>query len=77
MTVTLPSGWGPVTVLAVLYALAAAAGGVVSLVQGDIDYQQFVDSLKYPAALVGLTGIGRGIAYGGPGTGFDKEEEAE
>jgi len=73
MTVTLPKAWGVATVLVVLYALAAVSGGLVELWQGDMNYQEFTESLKFAGGAAGLLAIGRGAAYGGPGTGFDNE----
>jgi len=70
VTIPIPKNWGPATVLVVLYALAATVGGVVELWQGDMNYEQFVESLKWAGGAVGLLAVGRGIAYGGPGTGF-------
>ena len=70
MTIKLPDGWGPATILVVLYAAFAAVGGVVELWQGDMNYTEFVDSMKYAAGATGLLAIGRGFAYGGQGTGF-------
>ena len=70
MTIKLPDGWGPATILVVLYSLFAAVGGVVELWQGDMNYTEFVDSMKYAAGATGLLAIGRGFAYGGQGTGF-------
>jgi hypothetical protein len=72
MTLTLPKGWGPATVLIVLYAVGAAVGGVAELISGDLTYQQFIESMQWPALALGGLGIGRGIAYGGPGAGFEK-----
>lgn len=77
MTIKLPTGWGPATILVVAYALAAIVGGFVELVQGDLDYLGYMDSLKYAAGASGLLAIGRGYAYGGPGTGFDNEKGVE
>lgn len=73
MTVTLPSGWGPATVLIVLYALATAVGGIVQMINGELGYQAWVESMQWPALALGGLGIGRGIAYGGAGTGFNNE----
>lgn len=70
MTITLPKGWGVATILVVLYAVAAVAGGLVEMWQGDMNYEQFVESLKYAAGATGLLAIGRGFAYGGLGSGF-------
>ena len=74
MTITLPKGWGVATILVVLYAVAAVAGGLVEMWQGDMNYEQFVASLKYAAGATGLLAIGRGFAYGGLGTGFGQPE---
>lgn len=70
MTLKLPAGWGPATTLAVLYFAVTAVVGGVDWAQGELGSQAFLDSLKFPAGALGLVGIGRGIAYGGQGTGF-------
>lgn len=71
MTLTLPKGWGPATLLVVLYALAAAIGGIIDVAQGDLTYTEFIESLKFAAGATGLLAVGRGIAWGGPGNGID------
>lgn len=43
------------------------------MVNGDLGYQQWVESMQWPALALGGLGIGRGIAYGGAGTGFNNE----
>lgn len=73
MTISLPSGWGPATVLIVLYALATAVGGIIQMTQGDLTYQAWIESMQWPALALGGLAVGRGVAYGGAGTGFKNE----
>ena len=77
MTITLPKGWGPATVLVVLYALAAAVGGAVEVIQGDLDYTGYMESMKYAVAGVGALAIGRGAAYIGGDPSFAKTDDAD
>ena len=77
MQISLPSSWGPVTLIAVLYFVAAALGGGIELYNNDLTYAEYVESLKWPAGLLGLTGLARGIAMGGPGTGFGTGEQKD
>lgn len=74
MTLKLPSSWGPATYLIVLYAVAAAIGGLIEVWNGDMTYEQFIESMKFAAGAVGALAVGRGIARGGPGTGFSEPE---
>lgn len=65
MTINLPKGWGPATVLVVLYALLIVVGGVIEIAQGDtslVDYLN-TDAVKWLAGASGLLALGRGASY--------------
>jgi hypothetical protein len=70
VTISLPSSWGPATVLTVGLILIAAIGGLVQVIMGDLSYQAWIDSLQAFAIAAGVLAVGRGIGVGGPGTGF-------
>lgn len=72
MTVSLPTSWGPGTLLAVLIVLTVAVGGVVQVLTGDLSWDGYMNLLMHPGLgiIVGGLVVGRGIAYGGPGSGF-------
>jgi hypothetical protein len=77
VTLKLPTSWGPATYLVVLYAVAAAIGGLIEVYNGDMSYEQFIESMKFAAGATGLLAIGRGVARGGPGTGFSEPKAPE
>lgn len=72
MTVTLPTSWGPGTILAILLVLVIAIGGIVQVIMGDLSWDGYMELMTHPGIgiIVGGLVIGRGIAYGGPGTGM-------
>lgn len=74
MTIDLSgNSWGPATVLTVLLVLIAAIGGIVLVVMGDLSFESWIETMTGFAVATGLLGIGRGIARGGPGTGFTND----
>lgn len=76
MTITLPKGWGPATVVFLLYALGVVVGGVIEIAQGDMSLAEYLntDAVKVMAGSGAVLSIGRGLAYGLPGTGFGEPE---
>lgn len=72
MTITLPKGWGPATILVVLYAALVVVGGVIEVAQGDsslVDYLN-TDAVKWLAGSSGLLALGRGAAFIGGDPSF-------
>ena len=68
-------GWGPATTISVLITLAIVAGGIVQLTRGDMTWEQYQMALLFAGGQNAVVGVGRGIAYGGQGTGFGKKGE--
>ena len=77
MTITLPKGWGPATILVVLYAAAVVAGGIIEIAQGDLSLAEYLntDAVKVLAGSSGLLALGRGAAYIGGDPGFAKSSD--
>lgn len=76
MTIDLSgSSWGPATILTVLLVLTAAIGGMVLVVMGDLSFESWIENMTGFAVAVGLLSVGRGIARGGPGTGYTAPAE--
>lgn len=76
MTIPLPSSWGPATFLTVALIMVAAIGGLVQVITGDLGYQAWIDSMQAFALAGGVLAVGRGVAMGGPGTGFKNGPDA-
>jgi hypothetical protein len=77
MKITLPSAWGPATILTVAIVLIIAIGGMVQVLMDDLSWDGYMDLLASPgvAVLVGGLAIGRGVAWGGQGTGLAAKSE--
>lgn len=65
MTITLPTGWGPATVLSVLYALAVVVAGIIEIAQGDMSMAEYLgtEQMKVLGAILAGLSIGRGASY--------------
>jgi len=80
VTISLPkSVWGPATVLTVLLVLTVAIGGMVQVIRGEMTFDGWIDLMTSPSLgiLIGGLAVGRGIAWGGPGTGMKEPTPAE
>ena len=69
MTITLPKGWGPGTVLTLLYVLFVCVAGVIEIAQGDMSLIEFLETTPAKSLAIVIPGlsIARGVtAIGSP-----------
>lgn len=78
MTISLPKGWGPATVLVVLYAAAVLVGGIIEIAQGDLSLAEYLDlsSTKVAAGAAAILAVGRGLPWIGSDPSFAQKNDA-